>query len=68
MVWWRKREQVERELREAQAAKIQAGIDHATAQQLKREAVIQAEQLRHINKENHFSEGLSRAMRRGGAV
>lgn len=67
-MWWRNRERYEAELREAQAAKIQAGIDHAQAQVVKREAVKKAEQLRHINRENHFSEGLSRAMRKGGAV
>lgn len=61
-IWARKRAE-EADLRDAQAAKIQAGIDHAAARQTKRAASQQAETLREINRRNHFSEGLARAMR-----
>lgn len=55
------RAQAEREAAEALAAKVQASIDLSVAQQTAREVEKQAEKIHRINRENHFSEGLTKA-------
>lgn len=68
-MWWRKQKNVSEEaLLEAQEAHLQASVEHLQAKLLRRDAKKQADELRVINRENHFSESLSRAMRKGGAV
>lgn len=61
-IWGRKRK-LQDEAREALAAKIQAGVDHAAAEQARREIGEQSRRLREINQTNHFSEGLTKAFR-----
>jgi len=63
MTWWRRRRQAEVEAKEALAAKIAASVELAAARQTKSEVKEQSDTLREINRRNHFSEGLARAMR-----
>lgn len=60
---WSRRKQAEAEALEAKAAKIQAGIDLSAAHEVRREVSQQSEKLREINRQNHFSEGLTRSFR-----
>jgi len=57
-IWALKRAE-EAALRDAQAAKIQVGIDHATTRQTRRAASQQAETLHEINRPITFRRGWS---------
>lgn len=62
MIWGR-RKKAQAEANEALAAKIEADIQLAAAHETKREVAQHAEKLREINRQNHFSEGLTRSFR-----
>ena len=62
MIWGR-RKRVQAEANEALAAKIEADIELAAAHETKREVTEHSEKLREINRQNHFSEGLTRSFR-----
>jgi len=62
MIWGR-RKRAQAEANEALAAKIEADIELAAAYETKREVAQHSEKLREINRQNHFSEGLSRSFR-----
>lgn len=62
MIWGR-RKKAQAEADEALAAKIEADIELAAAHETKREVAQHSEKLREINRQNHFSEGLTRSFR-----
>lgn len=62
MIWGR-RKKAQAEADEALAAKIEADIELAAAHETKRAVAQHSERLREINRQNHFSEGLTRSFR-----
>ncbi|KUM31564.1 hypothetical protein AQ436_00030 [Arthrobacter sp. EpRS66] len=63
MSFWKRHKRAGKDVEEALAAKIEADIELAAVRATRREVAKQSEQLREINKQNHFSEGLSRSFR-----
>ncbi|ALQ30128.1 hypothetical protein AA310_12175 [Arthrobacter sp. YC-RL1] len=63
MSFWKRHKQAGQDADEALAAKIEADIELAAVRAQQREVAKQSEQLRQINKQNHFSEGLQRSFR-----
>lgn len=63
MMWPFKKQVDHAEMIAAKAAKIEAQLDLDTAKQKYQEVSEQTDQLRLINKRNHFSESLTRAFR-----
>ena len=63
MMWPFKKQGDHAEMIAAKAAKIEAQLDLDIAKQKYQEVSEQTDQLRLINKRNHFSESLTRAFR-----
>ncbi len=63
MSFWNRYKQAGNDADEALAAKIQAEIDLKAVKKTRAQVAEQSEKLREINKQNHFSEGLSRSFR-----
>lgn len=63
MSFWKRHKQAKTDADEALAAKIQADIELKAVKQTRAQVAEQSDKLREINKQNHFSEGLSRSFR-----
>lgn len=63
MSFWTRHKKAVTDANEALAAKIEAERELKAVKQTRREVAEQSEKLREINKQNHFSEGLSRSFR-----
>lgn len=63
MSFWKRHKQAKADVEEALAAKIQADIELKAVKQTRAQVAEQSDKLREINKQNHFSEGLSRSFR-----
>lgn len=64
MSFWKRYKQAGQDADEALAAKIQAELELKEAKKIQREVAEQSDRVREINRQNHFSEGLSRSFRR----
>lgn len=63
MSFWKRHKQAGRDADEALAAKIQADIELKAVKQTRAQVAAQSDKLREINRQNHFSEGLTRSFR-----
>lgn len=63
MSFWKRHQQAKADVEEALYAKIEADIELKAVRQTRAQVAEQSEKLREINKQNHFSEGLSRSFR-----
>jgi len=63
MSFWKRHKQAKADVEEALYAKIEADIELKAVRQTRAQVAEQSEKLREINKQNHFSEGLSRSFR-----
>lgn len=63
MSFWTRHKKAVNDSEEALYAKIQADLELKAVKKTRAQVAEQSEKLREINRQNHFSEGLSRSFR-----